>query len=55
VTDKSDSERKPKKARRLKINKETLSSLDPKDAEVKGGAQGAGERCTQRWSNCTIG
>jgi hypothetical protein len=57
VTDKSDSESKPKKARRLKIHKETLRSLDPKDAEVKGGAipGTGGERCTQRATTCTIG
>jgi hypothetical protein len=49
VTDKRDSEGKPKKAKRLKINKETLRGLDPKDADVKGGATntGGGQRCTR--------
>ena len=46
------------KAKKLQLNKETLKDLGAsKNAQVKGGADGTygGPRCTQRWSDCTIG
>jgi hypothetical protein len=46
------------KSDKLRLNKETLKDLGASgNAQVKGGAQNTdgGQRCTQRWSNCTIG
>ena len=45
------------KAKKLQLNKETLKDLSvSKTAQVKGGAgTDGGQKCTQRWSDCTIG
>ena len=45
------------KTKKLQLHRETLKDLSvSKTAQVKGGAgTDGGEKCTQRWSDCTIG
>ena len=54
---KEEEDKRGVKSKKLRLNKETLKDLGAsKNAQVKCGAHGTqGDRCTQRWSNCTIG
>ena len=53
---KREEDKSSAKTKKLRLNKETIKDLGAgKNAQVKGGAPTQGERCTQRWSDCTIG
>jgi hypothetical protein len=47
-----------KKGERLSLKRETVKDLDPRDAQLKGGALtapsgGGPQRCTTTWSGCS--